>query len=63
MARHARVCWTVSEQPWLVETELIGRLVLPLNLDQNKDSGFRVQLSKLRAGQRAQARNLPVIPR
>ena len=63
MGRHARVCWTVFEQPWLVETQLIDQFVLPLNLDQNKNSGFRVELSSLRAEQRAQARNLPVISR
>jgi hypothetical protein len=61
MGRHARVCWTVFEQPWLVENELIDRFVLPLNLDQNKNSGFRGELSSLRATQRAQARILPVI--
>lgn len=56
MARHARVCWIVTPQPWLVESQLIGRLTLPLNLDQNRVSAFHARLSSARAGQRERAR-------
>lgn len=60
MAEHARVVWTVTDQPWKLEEELIRSCVLPLNLDQNRHSAFHSQLSGLRAAQRAHARLLPV---
>lgn len=60
MAEHARVVWTVTDQPWKLEEELIRSCVLPLNLDQNRHSPFHSQLSGLRAAQRAHARLLPV---
>lgn len=63
MSRHARVCWIETATPWILENELIQALVLPLNLDQNKSSGFRQELSAIRGLQRTQARNLPVLPR
>ena len=42
--RHARVCWAETPTPWILESQLIASLTLPLNLDQNKDSGFHEQL-------------------
>lgn len=63
MSHHARVCWVETATPWILEHELIQTLVLPLNLDQNAQSGFRRELSALRGAQRAHARNLPVLPR
>ncbi len=63
MASHARVCWLPTGYPWRVESELIKRLTLPLNLDQNQHSPFRAALSAARAEQRAAARTLPVLPR
>lgn len=63
MAAHARVCWVTTSRPWLLESELIERLGLPLNLDQNRHSGFHAELSQARAAQRARARRLPVLPR
>ena len=63
MGRHARVCWAESPTPWLLETQLIDTLTLPLNLDQNARSLFRDELSRRRAQQRARARGLPVVPR
>jgi hypothetical protein len=59
MQAHARVCWLGVDVPWTVETQLIGTLNLPLNLDQNTKSEFRSTLSAARATQRAQARTLP----
>jgi hypothetical protein len=63
MARHARVCWVADPTPWLLETRLIENLVLPLNLDQNKHSGFHTELSAARARQRTTARELPIVTR
>lgn len=63
MAAHARVCWVTTTSPWYLESRLIEQLTLPLNLDQNKHSGFHQQLSDVRAHQRASARELPVVPR
>ncbi|WP_216093956.1 GIY-YIG nuclease family protein [Jiangella alba] len=64
MARHARVCWLPTASPWLLESELIGRLALPLDLDQNQGGAFHAALSPQR--QRAdqppsRTRSVPVI--
>lgn len=61
MAEHARVCWHVDPQPWLIESILISEFVLPLNLDQNTHGGFHPILSAARDAQREGARSLPVI--
>ncbi|MER6975144.1 GIY-YIG nuclease family protein [Nocardioides sp. NPDC000445] len=63
MSSHARVCWIEDSAPWVLEHALIRDLVLPLNLDQNAHSPFRVELSTARAVQRARAKELPVVPR
>jgi hypothetical protein len=63
MAAHARVCWHATPEPWTTERTLISQLTLPLNLDQNRASSFRQQLSELRSHCRARARMLPVLPR
>lgn len=63
MAGDARVCWVATPAPWTLESVLITQLTLPLNLDQNRQSGFRDQRSALRAQQRLTARELPVVPR
>ncbi len=63
MGRHAAVCWVATEEPWALEAQLIGRLVLPLNLDQNTNGTFRKALSQVRAKQRERARALPTLPR
>jgi hypothetical protein len=60
MAAHARVVWSAVAAPWQVEERLIHRLVLPLNLDQNRHSPFRSTLSAARSKQREHARNSPV---
>lgn len=59
MASNARVCWLVHPEPWIVESELIACLDLPLNLDQNRNHTFYQHLSALRASARARARELP----
>jgi len=55
LAEHARVCWAVDLQPWVVESQLINEVVLPLNVDQNVHSGFHAQLTAARASQRQRA--------
>lgn len=61
MEQHARVCWLVDPEPWIAESRLIAELVLPLNLDQNKHSGFYSTLSAARGAQRELARALPLL--
>jgi hypothetical protein len=63
MAAHARVCWLVTPQPWLLERVLIEHLVLPLNLDQNRRGVFHAEPTAARAHQRDLAGNLPIIAR
>jgi hypothetical protein len=60
MAVNARVVWAVTAIPWLAEKGLIARLVVPLNLDQNRHNVFHAELSAARARQRMEARRLPV---
>ncbi|MCZ2526015.1 MULTISPECIES: GIY-YIG nuclease family protein [unclassified Streptomyces] len=60
MAEHARVCWVEHPEPWTAESDLITRLDLPLNLDQNRHNGFHARLTEIRAQARQQARELPI---
>lgn len=63
MECHARVCWMETSTPWLLEHDLISKVFLPLNLDQNRHSPFREELSAIRGEQRKRARSLPALPR
>lgn len=58
MENHAFVVWNPSQQPWILETELLTRLVLPLNLDANANSSFYAELKAIRAAARERARAL-----
>ncbi|MFJ3275617.1 GIY-YIG nuclease family protein [Streptomyces sp. NPDC086776] len=60
MADNAQVCWLEHDEPWTMESELICRLDLPLNLDQNRHNGFHDHLKELRAKARERARGLPI---
>ncbi|MBA6439779.1 GIY-YIG nuclease family protein [Streptomyces sp. GMR22] len=60
MADNARVCWIEQEEPWALEAQLISRLDLPLNLDQNGHNAFHRRLKELRAQARQRARELPI---
>ncbi|MFP8961662.1 GIY-YIG nuclease family protein [Streptomyces nanhaiensis] len=60
MAEYARVCWVEHPEPWTLESELITRLDLPLNLDQNRHNGFHSRLTEMRAQARRRARELPI---
>ena len=62
MHEHARVCWYPTAEPWLVESDAIERLDLPLNLDQNRGHPFHPTLTQLRADARNRAREQPVLP-
>jgi hypothetical protein len=59
MALHARVVWHACSEPWAVESELLLRLPLPLNLDANSHSSFHAELTALRAAAKARARSAP----
>jgi hypothetical protein len=61
MAENALVCWCPTEEPWVAEEEMIARVDLPLNLDQNSHHSFHAFLTKSRARQRETAQALPVI--
>lgn len=61
LSDHARVCWVVSEEPEKLETQLIGAVSLPLNLDQNTAHEFCRTLEALRRSAREAARALPVL--
>ncbi|MEU0424247.1 GIY-YIG nuclease family protein [Streptomyces canus] len=60
MAANARVCWLEHNEPWTMESELISRLDLPLNLDQNRRNAFHGSLKELRTQARQRARELPI---
>jgi GIY-YIG catalytic domain len=60
MDENALVCWTVCEQPWALEAEIIRVVNLPLNLDQNRHHAFWSALRACRAAARERARQLPV---
>jgi hypothetical protein len=59
MAENAFVTWVEHNQPWVLEASLIGRLDLPLNLEQNSHHIFHVRLAQLRRDARRAALALP----
>ncbi len=61
MADNALVTWLVTPEPWQVEEDLIKRVSLPLNLDQNTQHAFHHLLSNVRKSAKARARALPVV--
>lgn len=61
MAEHAFVCWLPTPTPWEIESQLIGELDLPLNLDQNRGNAFHPRLTARRAAHRARAREVPIL--
>jgi hypothetical protein len=56
MGEHTRIAWVDCEDAWVKEKELISRLSLPLNLDQNRAHAFRERLSALRGDAKRRAR-------
>jgi len=61
MAENAFVTWHVCEKPWELERELLTRVSLPLNLDQNRSHAFHALLSELRRTAKQRARLLDVL--
>ncbi|WP_069860248.1 GIY-YIG nuclease family protein [Streptomyces malaysiensis] len=59
-AENARVRWVEHPEPWTAEADLIARLGLPLNLDQNKRNAFHPRLKERRTQARQRARERPV---
>jgi hypothetical protein len=57
---NAFVTWIACEQPWRLEEELIGRLVLPLNLQGNSRHPYSAVLSACRVAARRSALELPI---
>lgn len=62
MARHAFVTWTETDQPWVLEWQILSSgLVLPLNIDDNTRQDLRQVLSAARSAARRQADLLDVV--
>jgi hypothetical protein len=60
MADSAFVFWTLTEEPWMLETELIETFDLPLNIDQNVGSPLRELVREVRRTAKEVARCSPV---
>ncbi len=63
MGKNAFVVWTVHPEPWELESELLGKFSLPLNLQGNKSHPFHPELTRIRSECRERARELPVLER
>ncbi len=57
MGTNAFVCWAETPAPWEVEEQLIRRVSLPLNLDQNSAHPFCRTLRACRADAKNRARD------
>ena len=60
MAENAFVTWVVHRKRWELETEVIGCLSLPLNLDRNQSHPFHSVLTDIRRQAKLMAKNKPV---
>lgn len=58
MEKNARISWIKHDRPWELEGELIRKLALPLNLQDNDQHPFAETLSDLRREHFAKARQL-----
>jgi len=58
MAENAFVTWNVCEDAWKLEAQLISRVCLPRNLDQDRHRAFHSVLSDLRRESKRRARDL-----
>lgn len=61
LEQNAFVVWAVTSEPWLVESELLRTVSLPINLDQNNSHAFHAVLSTMRKNARALADELPIL--
>jgi hypothetical protein len=62
MARNVRMSFIEHDEPWTVESGIIGSLDLPLNIDHNAHNPQCQFVREARAGCKAHARRLPVLP-
>lgn len=63
LEKNVSVTWVPHAEPWVVESEAISSLYLPLNLDQNSGHPFHPKLSAARKAARELAKGLPVLPK
>lgn len=61
MEDNAYVAWIIHPEPWVLETETIHTLSLPLNLDQNTGHAFHHALTSMRRDAKAIARTKPPV--
>jgi hypothetical protein len=60
MDRNAKVAWTETAEPWIVERELLRQVSCPLNIRDNKHHPFQSKLRELRNAALHQARLMPI---
>ena len=63
IARNMRMSFIEHDEPWTVESGIIGSLDLPLNIDHNAHNPQCKFVRDARARCKAHARGLPVLPR
>ena len=51
-----------DERPWKIEKEAIKELSLPLNLRDDYNNKFVLELSKVRSEMRRKAKSLHIVP-
>lgn len=61
LAENAAVTWILTDEPWLLEAQLISHLSPPLNIEMNAAHGFCSSLRQLRAEARQRAGRLPIL--
>lgn len=57
------VAWVPHPEPWVVESEAISSMYLPLNLDQNSGHPFHPVLSAARKAAKEVAKELQILPK
>jgi hypothetical protein len=60
MEENAFVCWVEHKAPWELESELLGNLSLPLNIQGNRKHPFADELTALRKAAMKDAREMAV---
>jgi hypothetical protein len=61
LAENAAVTWILTDEPWLIEAQLISHLSPPLNIEMNAAHGFCSSLRQLRVEARQRAGRLPIL--
>ena len=61
MSANALVSWIIHPEPWILESELIADLDVPLNLDGNRHNAFHPALTAERSNAVARAKALPIL--